>query len=160
MPSVNWIYGLLFVAAAVAVYRVYGAIQRLRSQREDDWDEQLVKNLRAQGGDAFRPYEIDFFFGVPDEAACQQMAVALRGDGCEADFRPAETEGATGYTLHASKLLRVSVPEMQAHSKRYRQLALSHNSSYDGWATAGVTKPAEDGKRLRQPGVPRRQRRT
>jgi hypothetical protein len=154
---VSWIYALLFLAAALAVYRVYGAIRRMRSQRDDDWDEQLVKNLRAQGGDAFRPYVIDFFFGAPDQAACERIAAALQADGCEVDFRPAESEGATGYTLHAGKQLRVSVPEMQAHSTRYRQLARANASSYDGWATAGVTRKAEDGKRLRPMGVPRRQ---
>ena len=150
-------YALLFLAAAVAVYRVYGALQRMRSQRDDDWDEQLVKNLRAQGGDAFRPYDIDFFFGAPDEAACERIAAALRAEGCAVDYRAAETEGATGYTLHAGKKLRVSVPEMQAHSTRYRQLARSNGGSYDGWATAGVTRKAEDGRRLRPLGVPRRQ---
>ena len=150
----SWLYALLLIAAGLAGWRIYAKLVAMRAQHDDDWDEQLVKNWRAQGGNAFNSYEIDFFFGVPDQAACEQLSQALQADGCTVDFRPATSEGATGYTLHAMKLMRVSVPEMQAHSARYRNLAAPHAASYDGWATAGVTHQSESNQRLRAKGVP------
>jgi len=139
----SWAYALLFAAAAIAVYRVWFTLKRA-ARRGDDWDAQLVKNLRAQGGTAFREYDIDFFFGLPDAAACQALEPVLTADGCAVDYRAATTEGASGYTLRARKPMRVSVPEMQAHSKRYRELAARHGGSYDGWATEGIAQPAPE----------------
>ena len=46
----DWLYLLLVLGAGVAAWRIYGAIQRARAARGDDWDEMLVRNLRAQGG--------------------------------------------------------------------------------------------------------------
>jgi hypothetical protein len=152
----SWAYALLLAAAAIAVYRVYRSMKQAAANRSADWDEQLVKNLRAQGGTAFRDYEIDFFFGMPSADACQALESSLVADGCTVDFRAATTEGATGYTLHARKSMRVSVPLMQEHSQRYRKLAAQHAGSYDGWATEGITQPAEENVRLRPKGIPRR----
>jgi hypothetical protein len=151
----SWVYALLFAAAAIAVYRIYFTIKRASAQRGDDWDEQLVKNLRAQGGTAFREYDIDFFFGLGDERACQALEPALAADGCTVEYHRATTEGASGYTLCARKRMRVSVPEMQAHSQRYRQLAAQQQGSYDGWATEGISSVAPDTARLRPAGIPR-----
>jgi hypothetical protein len=140
---VSWFYLLLFVGAGVAVVRIYGAVRRIRAERADDWDERLVKNLRAQGGDAFRPYEVDFFFGFENEAGCAPLAAVLQAEGFKVDFHAAGTEGASGYTLCARKDIRVSIPVMQEYSARFRKLATEHLASYDGWATEGVTKAAE-----------------
>ncbi len=71
-------FWLLVLAATVAVVRVYFTVRRASAQRKADWDERLVKNLRAQGGDAFSPYDVDFFFDLPDQAACEQLAALLR----------------------------------------------------------------------------------
>jgi Regulator of ribonuclease activity B len=151
---VNWIYGFLLAAAFLAAWRVYGKFKAAAAQRGDDWDEQLVKNWRAQGGNGFEPVAIDFFFGVPDSEHCQQLGEALKSEGCAVDFRPATTEGASGFTLHAVKPIRVSVTEMQAHSARFRQLAALHASTYDSWATEGITRNVVPNQRLRQRGVP------
>jgi Regulator of ribonuclease activity B len=152
----SWIYALLIAAGAIALFRVYHSMKHAAANRSSDWDEQLVKNLRAQGGTAFREYEIDFFFGLPTEAACRALESGLVADGCVVDFREATTEGASGYTLRARKVMRVSVPEMQAHSRRYRELARLQEGSYDGWATEGITQPAQENVRLRPKGIPRR----
>src|SRR5258706_5760075 len=119
----NWLYVMLLTAAALACWRVYISIKTASSQRADDWDEQLVKNWRAQGGNGFAPTDVDFFFGVPDAEHCESLAAALTAEGCTVDYHPATTEGATGYTMHAAKQLRISVSEMQEHSARYRKLA-------------------------------------
>lgn len=151
-----WVYALLAAAGVVALVRVYSALKRAHDLRGDDWDEQLVKNLRAQGGTAFRDYPIDFFFGLPTQAACESLASQLASDGCQVEFHAATTEGATGYTLCAHKAMRVSVPEMQAHSRRYRELADRAGGSYDGWVTEGAAHPAGERARLRPKALPRR----
>jgi len=145
----NWVYlALVLGAAAFAAYRIWHAVRRVLADRADDWDERLVKNLRAQGGDPFSPYEIDFFFAVPTQPQCQSLADVLTADDFAVDFRAMNTEGTSGYTLHARKPIRVSVPEMRAYSARFRELAVQHNVSYDGWATAGITRSVERAPRL------------
>src|SRR3954470_8879326 len=111
MQIVLW---LLVVAALVAVVRVYLTLRRASAQRKEDWDERLVKNLRAQGGDLFRPYDVDFFFDLPDQASCEQLAAVLREREFAVDYRQVDADRGDRYTLHAFKALRISVPDMQA----------------------------------------------
>ena len=131
---------LLVLAAVVAVVRVYLTVRRLSAQRKGDWDERLVKNLRAQGGDLFKPYEVDFFFDLPDQAACEQLGATLKARDFAVDFRQVDPDRGERFTLHALKSLRVSVPEMQALTREFKQLAARHAGRYDGWAAAGMTR--------------------
>jgi hypothetical protein len=131
---------LLIVAATVAVVRVYFTVRRVSAQRKQDWDERLVKNLRAQGGDLFSPYEIDFFFDLPDEAACVQIATVLRAREFSVDYRQVDADRGDRYTLHALKSMRISVPDMQALTREFKALAAQHRGRYDGWAAAGMTR--------------------
>ena len=131
---------LLVLAAVVAVVRVYLTVRRVSAQRKGDWDERLVKNLRAQGGDLFKPYEVDFFFDLPDQAACEQLGALLRERDFAVDFRQVDADRGDRFTLHAFKSLRVSVPEMQALTREFKELALRHAGRYDGWAAAGMTR--------------------
>jgi len=134
-------FSWLFVGAAVvAVLRIYFAVRKLRARQTDDWDERLVKNLRAQGGDPFSPYEVDFFFDLPDEDACERVAALLRVRGYVVDFRRVDADRGDRYTLHGLRSLRVSVPDMQALTHELTALAVNHGGRYDGWATAGVTR--------------------
>jgi regulator of RNase E activity RraB len=134
---------LLVGAAVVAVLRIYFTVRKLRAQQADDWDEKLVKNLRAQGGDPFSPYQVDFFFDLPDEAACEKVAALLRTRDYAIDFRRVEPDRGDRYTLHALKSVRVSVPDMQALTRELSALAVHHGGRYDGWATAGITRSAQ-----------------
>src|SRR5580704_9449406 len=113
-----WIYVCLGLAAAVACWRVVARVRALSGGHREDWDERLVKHLRAQGGDPFSPHEIDFFFDLPDEATCQRLRTTLDTEGFAVDFRPMSPEMGNAYTLHARKSLRISVPDMQAFSAR------------------------------------------
>ncbi len=140
MQVFSW---LLVGAAVVAVLRIYFTVRKLRAQQRDDWDEKLVKNLRAQGGDPFSPYEVDFFFDLPDEAACEKVAALLRTRDYAIDFRRVDPDRGDRYTLHALKSVRVSVPEMQALTRELSALAVHHGGRYDGWATAGITRSAQ-----------------
>ena len=132
---------LLVVAAVVAVVRVYLTVRRMSAQRKGDWDERLVKNLRAQGGDLFSPYEVDFFFDLPDQAACEQLGALLRARDFAVDYRQVDPDSGDRFTLHALKSLRVSVPDMQALTHEFKELAAQHAGRYDGWAAAGMTLP-------------------
>lgn len=132
----QWVYVVLVLIALLAVVRVVLTLRKARAQStHDDWDERLVKNLRSAGGNSFTPYEVDFFFSVPDEAAAASLRAGLETDGFAIDSRIMSGEGASGYSLHARKHLRVSVSEMQGLSKRFRLLAQQHNGHYDGWMT-------------------------
>jgi hypothetical protein len=131
---------LLVLAALVAALRVYLAVKRMRAGQQDDWDERLVKNLRAQGGNPFANHEVDFFFDLADQAACEQLAGELRAEGFVVDYKDIEADRGSGCSLHAAKSIRISVPDMQALTLRFKALALRHGGRYDGWATAGMNR--------------------
>jgi Regulator of ribonuclease activity B len=134
---------LMVLAATVAVVRVYFTVRRLSAKRKEDWDERLVKNLRAQGGDLFSPYEVDFFFDLPDQAACEQLAALLRARDFAVDYRQVDADVGDRFTLHALKSLRISVPDMQALTREFKELAKRYSGRYDGWAAAGMTREAQ-----------------
>jgi hypothetical protein len=126
----------LVLAGLLAVVRVVMALRKARAQStHDDWDARLVKNLRAAGGNSFTPYEVDFFFNLPDEAACASLRNVLEPEGFAIDTRVMTGEGASGYSLHAHKAVRISVTTMQEYSQRFRRLAEQHAGHYDGWMT-------------------------
>lgn len=131
--SSRWIMVLLILAAAVALVRVYQIVRRVREQQRDDWDARRVRDLRDAGANAFTPYEVDFFFSLPDETACASLRVRLEPEGFATDTRV--MSDTTGYSLHARKHLRISVSEMQDYSKRFRLLAEQVGGQYDGWTT-------------------------
>jgi hypothetical protein len=132
----KWLYLILIVAAALSIGRVIMTIRKARLQAQhDDWDSQLVKNLRLAGGNAFTSYEVDFFFTLPDETSCGSLRGALEPEGFAVESRVATGEAATGYSVHARKLLRVTVSDMQGYSKRFRILAEQYGGYYDGWMT-------------------------
>jgi hypothetical protein len=132
----NWAYLILIVAAVLSIGRVIVTIRKARRQAQhDDWDSQLVKNLRLAGGNAFTSYEVDFFFTLPDETSCGSLRGALEPEGFAVESRVATGEVAAGYSVHARKALRVSVSDMQEYSKRFRTLAEQFGGYYDGWMT-------------------------
>jgi hypothetical protein len=131
----TWTILILIGAALLAVVRIIVAVRRHRVQPQDDWDARLVQNLRAAGGNAFTPYEVDFFFNLPDEAACAALRGVLEPEGFAIDSRIMGGEAASGYSLHARKPVRVSITQMQEYSQRFRALAEQHGGHYDGWMT-------------------------
>ncbi len=131
-----WMLLVGVAAVALVAVRIGGSVRRLRRAQAADWDEQQVKKLRALGGDPFKPHDIDFFFGVPDEATCSKLAQVLQAEGATVDFRAVPPDTGSGYSLHARKPLRLSVSELQEHSARYRALAAQHACNYDGWSAS------------------------
>ena len=131
-----WIYVILIAAVLFVAARIVAIVLKGRRQAiHDDWDSQLVKNLRAAGGNAFTPYEVDFFFTLPDEASCGSLRGTLESEGFTVESRVATGEAASGYLLAAHKHLRVNVSEMQQYSQRFRALAEQYSGYYDGWVT-------------------------
>jgi hypothetical protein len=131
----RWLQALLILAAVIAVVRIYRVVKRTRDQGRDNWDARMVRDLRNAGANAFTPYEVDFFFSLPDEAACASLRGALTPEGFATDTRVMDDKTTGGYSLHAHKHLRVSVSEMQDYSKRFRELAEQFGGQHDGWTT-------------------------
>jgi len=128
----NWITVMLIAAGAFALLRILTHLRRLKNAPADDWDARFINQLRKAGVAPFDAHEVDFFFGVPGEAAGTQIAQVLQADGFATDAKP-DDEG-SGWSLHARKSMRLIVPDMQALTLRLRQLAEEHGGKYDGWA--------------------------
>lgn len=154
------IYGFLIAVMVLSLLRIALSLRSVARKPTEDWDSRFITQLRKAGVSAFEHHPIDFFFELPTEAACEQVDAELSADGfvvdrrqldvdavlaaAEGDFeRPARdadanavpvATGSRQYSLHARKSLRLIVPEIQALSKRFNELASRHGGKYDGWA--------------------------
>jgi Regulator of ribonuclease activity B len=137
----TWILIALVAAGVAALVRIYFSLQRLRRARADDWDARMIERVRSQGTDPFKAHEVDFFFALPDAAACDVMRGELVAEGYDVDVKAVPESSDHPFSLHASKALRLAVPDMQQLSRRFKQLAERHGGRYDGWA-AGAKEAA------------------
>jgi hypothetical protein len=127
----SWFFVALLAALALIVVRVYFKLRTAKGSRAESWDEQMIGTLRSQGYAPFNDYRVDFFLSLPDEAICERARARLEPE-FSVDVQPMK-EGA-GFSLHASKSMRLIVPEMQAISRRLTALASELGGRYDGWA--------------------------
>jgi len=130
----NWILIALVAAGLAALVRIYFSLQRFRRARADDWDTKMIERVRSQGVDPFRAHDVDFFFALPDAASCDAVRSALLVDGYDVDVKTVAESSDHPFSLHASKALRLAVPDMQEKSRRFKLLAEMHRGRYDGWA--------------------------
>jgi Regulator of ribonuclease activity B len=128
---VNWYYVPLLVALALIAARVFFKLRGAGRSRAESWDEQMIGTLRSQGYAPFNDYPVDFFLALPDEAACQQARARLEPEFA-VDTKPLQEE--TGFSLHATKTMRLIVPDMQEISRRLTAIATELGGRYDGWA--------------------------
>ncbi len=77
---------------------------------------------------------MDFFIALPDETACQGVRARLETDGFSVDAKPMTEKTDLPFSLHASKSMRLIVPDMQTLSQRLTDLAAEFGGRYDGWA--------------------------
>jgi Regulator of ribonuclease activity B len=128
-----FIYLAFAIALGLIALRIYFKLRTAQKSRAETWDEQIIGRLRSQGYAPFNDYRVDFFLALPDEAACQGVRARLEPE-FSIDVRPLENDRELTYSLHASKTMRLIVPEMQDVSRRLTALATEFRGRYDGWA--------------------------
>ena len=129
----SWTLLLLVAALALIAVRIYSKLRLARKSRAESWDEQIIGRLRSQGYAPFNDYRVDFFLALPDEAACQGARARLEPE-FSVDVKPMQNDSSLGFSLHASKTMRLVVPDMQEISRRLTALATEFHGRYDGWA--------------------------
>jgi hypothetical protein len=142
--SMDFFVVLVMAAGAVAAWRIYVAIRRLRDARDDGWDAREIERLRKQGSDPFKPHEVDFFFGLPTEAACANVQSTLESEGYKVDLKPVKDGSTHPFSLHATKSIRLSAPDMKEISRHMTALANAQGGRYDGWAAGHVARETEE----------------
>ena len=129
----NWTLLLLVAALALIAVRIYSKLRLAQKSRAESWDAQVIGRLRSQGYAPFKDYRVDFFLALPDEAACQGARSRLEPE-FSVDVKPLENDPALAYSLHATKTMRLVVPDVQEIGRRLTALATEFHGRYDGWA--------------------------
>jgi hypothetical protein len=124
---------LVLAALALIVVRVFLKLRAARRSRTESWDEQIIGRLRSQGYAPFNDYQVDFFLALPDERACQAARARLEPE-FTVDVKPLPDDPQLHFSLHATKTMRLIVPDMQDLSRRLGALAAEYHGRYDGWA--------------------------
>jgi hypothetical protein len=122
----------LAVALGLIVVRVYFKLRAAQRARLASWDAQLIERLRARGYVPFNDYAVDFFLALPDQAAAQGVRARLEPE-FSVDIKPMQEEAEFPFSLHATKSMRLILPDMQALSARMTALAAEYHGRYDGW---------------------------
>ena len=123
------------IAVAIIIARVYFNMRKLKqATATESWDEKVIAGLRARGYAPFNPYPVDFFLALPDEAAVQSVRTRLESDGFGVDVKPLENDPELNFSLHATKTMRLIVPDMQELGKKLTAIATEFRGRYDGWA--------------------------
>ncbi len=130
----SWVYLAFIVAAAIIVTRIYFKLRGIQKSKQESWDERMIEQLRSKGYAPFNEYKVDFFLALPDEAACQSVRSRLETDGFSVDAKPMTEKTDLPFSLHASKTMRLIVPDMQDLTQRFTTLASEFGGRYDGWA--------------------------
>jgi hypothetical protein len=123
----------LVVALILIVVRVYFKLRAAQRNRVASWDAQLIERLRSRGYVPFNDYPVDFFLALPDQAATQAVRARLEPE-FSVDIKPMQDEAEFPFSLHATKSMRLILPDMQALSARMTALAAEFRGRYDGWA--------------------------
>ena len=130
----TWVIVSFIVAAAIIIARIYFKLRKIQGTKQESWDAKIIEQLRSKGYAPFNEYKVDFFLALPDEAACQAVRSRLEPDGFSVDAKPMLEKTDLPFSLHASKSMRLIVPDMQDLSQRMTVLAAEFGGRYDGWA--------------------------
>jgi Regulator of ribonuclease activity B len=129
----TWVVVAFVVAAAIIIARIYFKIRNIQRSKQESWDARTIEQLRSKGYAPFNEYKVDFFLALPDEAACQSVRSRLESDGFSVDAKPMAEKTDLPFSLHASKSMRLIVPDMQDLTQRLTALAAEFGGRYDGW---------------------------
>jgi len=129
-----WVIVVFAVATAIIVARVYFNMRKVRRSETENWDARAIEQLRSRGYAPFNDYKVDFFLALPSETACQNVRARLEPEGFSVDVKPMENDPDLSFSLHASKTMRLIVPDMQELSRMLTALASEYQGRYDGWA--------------------------
>jgi hypothetical protein len=132
---VSWWLILVLIAGAVVIYRIWSSTKKNREVHDTSWDEKLIAQLRKRGQDPFQPHDVDFFFALPDEAACTTINQKLEAEGFRVDVKAVPDNAEFPFSLHATKNMRVHAPDMRELSRRFGELAIANKGRYDGWGS-------------------------
>ena len=122
-------------AVAIIVARVYFNMRKVKqANSSESWDEKVIAGLRQRGYAPFNPYPVDFFLALPDEAAVQGVRGRLETDGFVVDVKPLENDPELNFSLHATKTMRLIVPDMQELGRKLTAIAAEFHGRYDEWA--------------------------
>lgn len=136
--SAGWMYAFAIVGGAVAAWRIWQNLQKLRRQRNDSWDARLIDQLRKRGSDPFKPHDVDFFLAFPTPDGAMEVERQLKGEGFDAEIVDTPDNGELRYVLHAHKSMQLTVPDMQELSRRLTEAATERKGRYDGWSAKQV----------------------
>jgi hypothetical protein len=138
--STAWMYVFAILGGALAAWRIWQNLNKLRQRQNDSWDARLIDQLRKRGSDPFKPHDVDFFLAFPSHEAAEQLAGRLRGEGFDADIVDEPENGDLRYSLHAHKSMQLTVPGMQDLSRRLTDAAKEKGGRYDGWSAKQVPR--------------------
>ena len=140
----EWLVGMAVVAGIVVVVRLYMSLKKLRQDLAEggDYDTRTIERIRrAPGADPFKPLNVDFFFGLPDEQASQAVNSVLEKEGFVVDIRVVTEDPVYPVSLHATKAMQLAVPIMKDYSRRFKALADANRGRYDGWTAESERAP-------------------
>jgi Regulator of ribonuclease activity B len=127
------IEAVLVLMLGVIVARIYFKWRGAQRLRAASWDQRIIERLRSRGYTPFTDYALDFFLALPDETACQAVRARLEPE-FQVDVKSMEGDSQLPFSLHATKTMRLILPQIQAIGRRMRALASEHHGRYDGWA--------------------------
>jgi len=140
LTSAAWMYVCAIVGGLIAGWRIWQNLNKLRTRKNDTWDERLIDQLRKQGSDPFKPHDIDFFLAFPTREAAEFLAGRFKTEGFDSDVVDSPENGDLRYSLHLHKSMLLVVPEMKELSRRLTDAAKEKDGRYDGWSAKLVAR--------------------
>jgi histidinol-phosphate/aromatic aminotransferase/cobyric acid decarboxylase-like protein len=138
--SANWMYLFAVIGGGIAAWRIWQNLNKLRTRKNDSWDERLIDQLRKQGSDPFKPHDVDFFLAFPTREAAERLAARLTAEGFDSDVVDSPENGELRYSLHTHKSMLLVVPDMKELSRRLTDAAKEGEGRYDGWSAKPVPR--------------------